>query len=57
MRLGTPHGPLGLGADIGTLEVGKRADFVLWDIEQPAELSYRFGLNPCHRVVKNGRAA
>ena len=48
---------LGLGADIGTLEVGKRADFVLWDIEQPAELSYRFGLNPCHRVVKNGRAA
>ena len=30
---------LGLGDDRGTLETGKRADFVLWEIEHPAELA------------------
>lgn len=33
---------LGLG-DRGTLEVGKRADMVFFDIEQPAELAYWVG--------------
>ena len=37
------------------LEAGKVADFVLWDIERPAELSYRLGANPIHRVIKAGR--
>jgi len=45
---------LGLGNSHGTLEVGKAADFVLWDIEQPAELAYRIGANPCYRVVQAG---
>jgi imidazolonepropionase len=45
---------LGLGEDRGTLEVGKRADFVLWDIEHPSELVYMMGANPCVSVVKNG---
>jgi len=43
---------LGLGASHGTLEVGKAADFALFDIGNPAELSYRIGYNPCvGRVV------
>ncbi len=45
---------LGLGADRGTLEVGKRADFVLWRIDRPAELSYGLGANPCVGVVQGG---
>ncbi len=45
---------LGLADSHGTLEAGKVADFVLWDIEQPAELAYRIGANPCYRVVKDG---
>ena len=45
---------LGLAADAGTLEAGKVADFVLWDIERPAELAYGIGVNPCHAVVKRG---
>ncbi len=45
---------LGLGDDRGTLEVGKRADFVLWDIQHPAELVYMMGANPCASVIKNG---
>ncbi len=46
---------LGLAQSHGTLEAGKAADFVLWDIERPAELSYRIGANPIHRVVQEGR--
>jgi len=38
----------------GTLEAGKVADFVLWDISSPAELAYRIGHNPCRMVVKDG---
>jgi imidazolonepropionase len=46
---------LGLLDDVGTLEAGKRADFALWDIGQPAELVYRMGFNPLHRRVYRGR--
>ena len=45
---------LGLGGDRGTLEVGKRADLALWDIGQPAELCYWFGVNPCAGRVRAG---
>ncbi|MCH7555484.1 MAG: amidohydrolase family protein, partial [Proteobacteria bacterium] len=46
---------LGLAASHGTLEAGKVADFVLWDIERPAELAYGIGANPIHRVIQGGR--
>ncbi|NIA68963.1 imidazolonepropionase [Pelagibius litoralis] len=46
---------LGLQDSHGTLETGKAADFVLWDIDHPAELAYRIGFNPCHQVVKDGK--
>jgi imidazolonepropionase len=46
---------LGLAASHGTLEAGKAADFVLWDIERPAELAYGIGANPIHRVIQGGR--
>ncbi len=45
---------LGLSDSHGTLEVGKMADFAIWDIERPAELAYRIGFNPCAGVVKAG---
>lgn len=45
---------LGLGDRRGTLEVGKVADFVIWDVEEPAELSYRLGFNPCVEVIREG---
>ena len=47
---------LGLAREAGTLEAGKVADFVLWDIDQPAELVYSIGVNRCHAVVKRGIA-
>ncbi|HZH27047.1 MAG TPA: imidazolonepropionase [Azospirillaceae bacterium] len=45
---------LGRAESIGTLDVGKRADFVLWDISGPAELAYQFGVNPLRRRVFAG---
>jgi imidazolonepropionase len=45
---------LGLGAERGTLEPGKVADFVTWDIARPAELAYRVGANPRRQVVRAG---
>ena len=48
---------LGLEAEIGTLEVGKRADFALYRIASPAELCYNLGANPCVGVVRGGVAA
>jgi imidazolonepropionase len=44
---------LGL-ADRGTLAAGQRADFAAWDVDHPRELAYRFGHNPCIRVVSGG---
>jgi imidazolonepropionase len=45
---------LGLQQQIGSLAVGKRADFALWRIARPADLSYAIGLNPCRGVVNAG---
>ncbi len=42
---------LGLSAEIGTIEPGKRAEFAVWDVEHPAELAYRMGFNPLHRRI------
>ena len=46
---------LGLGAEIGTLECGKFADFTLWDIDHPAQLAYALGVNPARGVYRRGR--
>ncbi len=40
---------------IGTLEVGKQADVVLWDAENLEYLFYRFGENLVNTVVKQGK--
>lgn len=45
---------LGLSDEIGTLEVGKAADFAVWRINQPAELSYWIGGLSPERVFAGG---
>jgi imidazolonepropionase len=45
---------LGLVDEVGTLEAGKWADFVLWNIGRPAELVYRMGFNPMHARIRSG---
>lgn len=46
---------LGMSAQIGSLEPGKQADFVVWDIEEPAELIYWLGAGPPDQVVQRGQ--
>ncbi|WP_034157486.1 imidazolonepropionase [Sphingomonas sp. ERG5] len=46
---------LGLHGETGTLEAGKSCDLAIWDIERPAELVYRMGLNPLHARVWRGK--
>ena len=46
---------LGLAATHGRLQTGYRADFVLWDVEHPNELAYRFGHNPCRQRIAGGQ--
>ena len=46
---------LGLQGETGSLEAGKRADFALWRIARPADLSYAIGFNPCCGAVHGGR--
>jgi imidazolonepropionase len=45
---------LGLETEIGSLEVGKQADIVLWNVDKPSMLSYQIGLNPCAAVMQAG---
>ncbi len=45
---------LGLAADRGTLEAGKRADLAVWDVSTPAELSYWLGRSRLWRRYLGG---
>ncbi|WP_337842273.1 imidazolonepropionase [Rheinheimera sp.] len=52
----TRHAAAALGlSDRGQLAVGKKADFALYAISQPAELCYQFGVNPLRQLVKDGQ--
>lgn len=46
---------LALGNQIGSLEVGKQADAVLWEADSVNEIPYHFGVNLVHAVFKKGR--
>lgn len=52
----TCHGAkaLGLADSKGQLKVGFDADIALWNINQPAELCYQFGVNPLSALFING---
>jgi len=46
---------LGMAQQIGSLETGKQADIVIWDVDRPSLLSYRVGMNPCRAVMQAGK--
>lgn len=51
----TRNAALALGLDdCGVIAPGMRADLALWDIEHPAELSYRIGVNPLWKGMFGG---
>jgi len=51
----THHAARALGlTDRGQLALGQRADFCVWEVAHPNELSYYFGRNPLLRRVRGG---
>jgi imidazolonepropionase len=40
---------------VGSLEIGKGMDLVLWDVPSYPYLVYHLGINPVKHVIKNGR--
>ena len=44
---------LGIQNEVGTIELGKKAELAVWDVDQPAELAYRMGQNPLVERIKN----
>jgi imidazolonepropionase len=45
---------LGLADSRGTLDIGKRADLAIWNIDHPAELAYWLGLNSLDSLLVAG---
>ena len=41
--------------DVGSLEIGKRADFLILDCEDYREVPYHFGVNAVRRVFIEGK--
>jgi imidazolonepropionase len=46
---------LGVLADRGSIEVGKRCDLAIWSVEHPAALVYSLGSRPLHERVWQGQ--
>jgi imidazolonepropionase len=47
---------LGRGDRLGTLAVGKHADFLVWDVDHPAEIVCQLGINSLKERVFRGKA-
>ncbi len=45
---------LGLSSEIGSIEIGKQADIVLYNVPNYCFLPYHYALNHVWRIVKNG---
>ena len=46
---------LALEEEVGSLEVGKKADILILDHTRHAEIPYRYGMNPVWCVFKEGQ--
>ncbi len=46
---------IGAAKDIGSLEIGKKADIVIFDVPNYHHIPYHFGINQVEKVIKNGK--
>ena len=46
---------IGRAAEVGSIEVGKKADLVIFDAADYRSIAYRFGTNLVDQVIKSGR--
>jgi imidazolonepropionase len=45
---------LDLGKEIGSIEVGKKGDIIIWNVDNYKQIPYHFGMNLVGKVIKNG---
>ena len=50
-----PSKLLNIDNRVGSIEIGKNADIILWDIREPIDIPYNFSINPVKSVIKNGK--
>jgi imidazolonepropionase len=43
------------GNEIGAIEVGKKADLVIWNVRSYKEIPYHYGVNLVDQVIKEGK--
>lgn len=41
--------------DVGSIEVGKKADLVIWNVQDYREIPYHYGVNLVDQVIKEGQ--
>ena len=39
----------------GSIEEGKNADIIIWDIYEPIQIPYNFSISPLKSVMKSGK--
>ena len=45
---------LNVEENVGSIEVGKKADLIIWDLDTPEEIPYNMASVPIQNVIKNG---
>ena len=45
---------LNVEENVGSIEVGKKADLIIWDLDTPEEIPYNMTSVPIQNVIKNG---
>tara|TARA_Y100001947_G_C10213961_1_gene250375 strand:- start:490 stop:729 length:240 start_codon:yes stop_codon:yes gene_type:complete len=46
---------LNVGDEYGSIEIGKNADIIIWDIYNVIQIPYKFSTNPIKSVIKSGK--
>ena len=46
---------LNVEENVGSIEVGKKADLIIWDLDTPEEIPYNVASVPIQNVIKNGK--
>ena len=46
---------LNVGDECGSIEIGKNADIIIWDIYNAIQIPYKFSTNPIKSVIKSGK--
>ena len=46
---------LNISDKYGSIEIGKNADIIIWDINNPIDIPYKFSINPIKAVIKSGK--